>query len=146
MRAVQKLLILLELINAYCYGRSNGVRSTACMSMAPEHDDYAPQSSIAPVQVLPHSIAMKRGQQLKITVRSVAANYTFRGVLVQARAEPSSSASIVGSFAAPSDSALKTMACGGAHSTITHADPTPKSHLLLLWKAPADFRGAIRFR
>jgi hypothetical protein len=113
--------------------------------MTPEHEGFSPQTSIAPVQLLPHSIAIKSGQQMKISVRSVASNYTFKGLLIQARAE-APSREIFGNFAAPTDNSLKLMVCGGSYSTLVHADPTPKSNLLLVWKAPTNFRGFIRFQ
>ncbi|KAG5674315.1 hypothetical protein PVAND_004292 [Polypedilum vanderplanki] len=145
MQSVLKLLIYFVLINTYCYGRSNGVRDTACDSMIPEHDHYTSHSSIAPIQVLPHTISITRGQQMKITIQSVAKNYIFKGIFIQARAE-SLSNQILGSFTSPTDNSLKTMVCGSSNSAIVHADSTLKSNLLLIWKAPTDFRGFIRFR
>jgi len=112
--------------------------------MMPLHGNSVTQTSIPPVLILPHSITIARGQQLKITIQNVASNYTFKGFLIQARAD-SKSNEILGYFLSPADSSVKIMACGNSYSTVSQADPSQKSNILLYWRAPTHFRGSIKF-
>lgn len=143
-----KYFVFLGLINADCQCLPNGVSNSSCLSMMPNHGNFAPKTSIAPVQILPQSITIIRGQQMKITVRSVASNYTFKGFLIQARAV-SQSNEILGTFIAPllnGENIAKTMLCGHADSTVSHGNSLPKSNFVLTWKSPVNYRGHVRFQ
>ena len=131
------LIALVNLIQC----RSNGVSDVACSNLIPIHGDFQPQSSIANVQIVPHAIKINRGQQLKVTMYSSVSDFFFRGFIIQARTV--SNNKIVGSFSATPS--MKTLLCGYLHSTACHNSPSPKSNLLLVWKAPANFRGNVRF-
>lgn len=132
--------ILLSLGSAHC--RSAGVSNVACQNMTPIHGSSVPQESIARVQIVPHAYRLKRGQQLKVSLRAVSSNFTFRGFMIQARNVQSNE--ILGNFLPFSDA--KIMACGNSFSTASHSNPTAKSVQLLLWRAPANFRGYVRFQ
>lgn len=140
-----KIFLLMILSNTYCNCASFGIKNTtACFTMIPLHGNSVTQTSIPPVLILPHSITIARGQQLKITIQNVASNYTFKGFLIQARAD-SKSNEILGHFLSPADSSVKIMACGNSYSTVSQADPSQKSNILLYWRAPTHFRGSIKF-
>lgn len=130
------------LVNA-SEGRSFAVSSVACSNMTPAHGDFEAQSSIGTVQIIPQTIRVNRGQQIKVTLRSVSSNFTFRGYFIQARATKNSE--ILGNFVGGASS-HKIMVCGNSFSTATHSDPSLKSYELLTWKAPSNFRGYLRFQ
>lgn len=132
--------ILVSLASALC--RSAGVSNVACQNMTPIHGSSVPQESIARVQIVPHSYRLKRGQQIKVSLRAVSSNFTFRGFMIQARNVQSNE--ILGSFLPISDA--KIMACGNSFSTASHSNPRAKTVELLLWKAPTNFRGYVRFQ
>lgn len=119
------------LSNKYNNCVSFGIKNTkACSTMMPLHGNSVTQTSIPPVLILPHSITIARGQQMKITIQNVASNYTFKGFLIQARAD-SKSNEILGHFHSPADSSVKIMACGNFNSTISEAVPSQKSKIIL---------------
>lgn len=143
-RSIQ-IVLFVATVSAYCECASFGIKNTsACTTLVPLHGNSISQTSIPPVLIIPHSITIVRGQQMKITIHSVASNYTFKGFLIQARAV-STSSEILGKFFAPKGSSVKIMACGGSFATVSHADPSPKSSFQLQWKSPANFRGSIKF-
>lgn len=121
--------------------RSYGVSDVVCQNMTPVHGQIEPQLSIARVQVLPHAFKVRRGQRLKVTLQVVSNDFTFRGFLIQAR--DLQTGETVGNFV--TSGKIKVMVCGKSFSTATHANPTSKSSELLLWNAPSDFRGFVRF-
>lgn len=122
-------------------GRSYAVSSAACQNMTPIHG-VEPQISIANVQVVPHAMRLKRGQEVKVTLRAISKGYAFRGFLVQAR--DVSTNNILGNFLSGGDE-MKVMVCGDSYSTASHSNPSQKSTQVLRWKAPSDFRGFVRF-
>lgn len=143
--ALCEILLFMASANTYCYCASFGIKNTsACITMVPIHGNSISQTSIAPVLILPHSITIARGQQMKITIQSVASNYTFKGFLIQARAV-SKSDEILGKFLNPADTYVKIMACGDSYSTVSHGDPSPKLNPVLRWRAPVHFRGFLKF-
>jgi hypothetical protein len=109
--------------------------------MFPFHGNADAQNYMALVQIVPHAIRVNRGQLLKVTLRSVVANYTFRGFLVEARSQ---SNAILGNFM-PNQN-IKVFTCENSYSAACHADPSGKSEQLLTWKAPRDYRGSVYFR
>lgn len=125
-----------------CECRSNGVSNVACQNMTPVHGSSEPQLSISRIQVVPHAFRVKRGQQIKVTLRNVSPEFIFRGFLIQARATQTNE--IVGSFIA--SGAVKVMACGNSLSTASHSSPSAKSTELLHWRAPGNFVGSVRFQ
>lgn len=121
--------------------RSFGVSNIACYNMTPLHGDNVAADSIAPVQIIPHAIKINRGQQMKVSLRSVESNYTFRGFFLQARGHANQ---ILGNFIV--QNGTKVIDCANSYSTVTHADPSLKSTLVLVWKAPSNYRGGFRFQ
>lgn len=139
-----------EMFNHFCvliafisstHSRSFGVSNVACQNMTPIHANNVPQDTMARVQIIPHAIKVKRGQQIKISLRSVESNYTFRGFFIQARGPADR---ILGHFLAQDNT--KIIPCSDSYSTATHSDPSLKASLLLVWKAPIDYRGGFRFQ
>lgn len=122
--------------------RSNGVSNVACQNMTPIHGSSESQLSISRIQVVPHAFRVKRGQQIKVTLRNVSPEFIFRGFLIQARTTHTNE--IVGNFIA--SGAVKVMVCGNSFSTASHSSPSAKATELLLWKAPANFVGSVRFQ
>lgn len=144
------LIVHAEMFNNFCvliafisstHSRSFGVSNVACQNMTPIHANNVPQETMARVQIIPHTIKVRRGQQIKISLRSVASNYTFRGFFIQARGPADR---ILGNFLAQGN--IKIIPCSDSYSTATHSDPSMKASLLLVWKAPLDYRGDFRFQ
>lgn len=67
-------------------------------------------------------------------------NFSFRGFFVQARAIENNQ--IVGTFVPKN---YNVITCGNSLSTATHQNPSVKQNQVLLWKAPKDFNGFVRF-
>lgn len=122
--------------------RSYAVTNAVCQNMTPAHGSIEPQISIARMQIVPHAFRVRRGQQIKVSLLRVTTDFNYRGFLIQARSVLSDE--IVGNFLSTEE--MKVMACGNSYSTASHANPTPKTGQVLIWKAPSDFVGSIRFQ
>lgn len=140
LKALQLLLITLGL--DFTQARSYGVSNVACQNMTPNHGGTEAQISIAKVQILPHLFNVSRGKQVKISLQSISSNSSFRGFMIQARGERNNE--VLGIFLSTSEA--KVMVCGNSYSTASHSNPLSKSLVELLWKAPTNFRGAVRFQ
>lgn len=137
-----KILFCLQLSLGLVSSRSFAVSNVACQNMTPVHGSLEPQITLARVQVIPHAVKLRRGQEIIVSLLSLTSNSSFRGFLVQARTTESNA--IVGNFLARAGA--KVIVCGNSYSTASHSDPSLKSSQRLTWKAPIDFRGYIRFQ
>lgn len=122
------------------FSTMNICSNVACQNMTPIHGEILAQISVAKTQIVPHAIKLRRGQQLKLSLRTVATDFTYRGFLIQAR---SSTNQVLGNFI--QTEGVKVMECGNSFSTASHSEPSPKSNHLLIWKAPNNFQGYFRF-
>lgn len=120
--------------------RSNMVSNAACINMTPVHGDFVPQNSTAKVQIVPHAIKMKRGNEIKISLQTTSKTSVFRGFLIQARKVDTNE--IIGTFRGRN---YNIVSCGGFPSTASHQNPSTKSSQILFWKSPMNFQGSVRF-
>lgn len=153
-----KVLWYLLMTMSYASSRSYGVSNLACQNMTPVHGDFKPQNSIARVQIVPHVVKVRseqisylitinlvffkvhRGQQIKISLRSVSDDSVFRGFMIQAK----SGSQLVGTFIA--SSGVKVMNCDNTLASASHSEPSSRNNQIVLWKPPTNFRGYVRFQ
>jgi hypothetical protein len=135
------IIILLTIDILLINARSFSVNTSACFSMIPEHDDIEAQSSIELVQIIPHKIKIYQGQEMKVSLLRTTNNFTFRGFMMQSRDTYTNN--IVGNFIVKD---YNVMSCGYGSNTATHKDPTEKEGLTLIWRAPKQFSGFVRFQ
>ncbi|XP_026869089.2 putative ferric-chelate reductase 1 [Electrophorus electricus] len=129
MRAYIILFACVRIVECY----KNGLISSACGSMAPNHGSSA-QTSAAPYSVTVDKTSYSAGDAVTVTLS--AKSGTFLGFLLEARLIGGSTP--FGSFSSAGTGA-QLLACSGQHSAaVSHSSPTPKSQIQSIWKAPTS--------
>lgn len=133
-------LIILVMTHALVSARSFSVSNAACDSMTPEHGSNQPQTTIARFQIIPHQIKLNRGQEMKVTLQRTSNNFTFRGFMLQSR--DINTNRVVGYFILKN---YNVISCGESSNTATHRDPSQKISETLIWRAPKQYSGFVKF-
>ncbi|XP_075473220.1 putative ferric-chelate reductase 1 isoform X4 [Ascaphus truei] len=133
-------LILCEFLIAHVAGYPNGLVSSVCDTMIPNHNANS-QTSAPPYTVTVSHTSFTAGDRITVTLQGISS--TFRGFLLQARSLPGDN--IVGNFEV-TNSTSQTLNCDGSvGAAVSHTDRSDKSSTSAVWTAPAG-TGNIRFR
>uniref|UniRef100_A0A672L2X9 Amylo-alpha-1, 6-glucosidase, 4-alpha-glucanotransferase n=1 Tax=Sinocyclocheilus grahami TaxID=75366 RepID=A0A672L2X9_SINGR len=124
-----------------CYG--NGLVSSVCGSMKPNHGSNSAQTSTAPFTVTADNTAFKEGDQITVLLNSQPGDQ-FEGFMLQARQVGSTTS--IGTFNVV-DSNAQLLSCNGASRAVSHTSDTKKSSIQAKWTAPTSGQlGDIEFR
>lgn len=139
---MMKVICCFLTFTSLVHARSNSViSSVACSNMTPIHGESQPQKSIAKVQIVPHAFKLKRGREIKLSLHTTSASYSFRGFLIQARKTETNED--IENFISRN---CNVILCGSSYLVASHQNPLLKSSQILVWKAPNNVQGSVRFQ
>ncbi|XP_051989225.1 putative defense protein 3 [Xyrauchen texanus] len=117
----------------------NGIVTSACTSMTPQHGAYNTSRLQAPYTVTSNVSTYTNGQKITVTLQ---ANGTgFKGFLLQT----SYGTGPVGTFTVMGNN-TQLLNCGGMGSAVSHTSKDVKTTIVVQWKAPDSGNKDINFR
>ncbi|KAM5148174.1 putative ferric-chelate reductase 1 isoform 2-T2 [Mantella aurantiaca] len=141
--AVQSFgLIFLAWFSIRADAYSNGLVTSACSTMMPDHGASAQVSSSPYILNLAKS-TYSPGEKITITLTSTSGSTPFKGFLIQARSGTDSTP--LGSFQVTTTDA-QTLTCTTAASAVSHRSMSQKTSLQVTWVAPTSTTADIQIR
>lgn len=140
-------LIVISFVVAKCLASPNGAPPAACDHMTPGHGVEA-QDTISPYHLSVSERNVKGGETITVDIFSTVAGERFKGFLLQARTE-GDDYEIIGEFLENEDEAtpFSFRNCStGLRNAVTHSENSLKDRISLIWRAPENFEGPVRFR
>lgn len=132
-------IALLAIIPLVCPS-STGAPSLACVDLVPRHGQ-PPTALPNPVTIFLSTLGVAPGGQVSIQIVSTS---PFRGFLIQPRVVGTTNNS-PGTFQTSTTS--QSINChGGILNSATHVINDPRSSQTVVWNAPTNFSGQIRFQ
>ena len=121
---------------------STGAPAVACSDLRPNHQPNIPQTGPPPFSVLVSSSNIQPGQTVSILIDSTV---EFRGFLVQPRVVGAVPIQSPGTFMSSPTS--QNLGChGGVMNSATHITNGVRTSQTIVWSAPTNFSGRIRFQ
>lgn len=121
-----------------------GGGTSACETLMPNHGDAVPQITQAPVTITQSHSNIPQGGYLTVTVTSSAADFSFRGFMVQARSLQTNKR-VIGRFVV--NAGMRTVNCPTlpASSVATHTTNDDRTSFTFIWQAYTDYLGPFNF-
>lgn len=140
-------ILILSVVAVVVFSAPGGAPEEACQGLLPSHNGTQAQNSTSPytLSTVPE---LATGTYL-VTVRSINANFTFKGIIIQVRnASAPESYKTFGSFSrvVPTETELQPVTCISANDTVTHTDNSEKRQVQIRWTKPANGSGIAVFR
>nr|A4QP81.1 RecName: Full=Putative ferric-chelate reductase 1 [Danio rerio]AAI39693.1 Zgc:163022 protein [Danio rerio] len=141
-KSPQRLLFVLVSCFGLVQSYKNGLVSSVCGSMMPNHGANA-QISSPPFTVTADKTTFKEGDQITVTLNSQT-GYQFEGFMLQARQVGSSSS--IGTFSVTASN-MQLLTCDGVSArSVSHTSNSKKSSIQAKWTAPTSGQlGNIQF-
>ncbi|XP_012262985.2 putative defense protein 1 [Athalia rosae] len=138
-----RLFILVAGVVAVANAFGTGAPATVCGNLTPKHP-AEPQTGPSPYSISINKGAIKRGDEVKVTLEGITAQDKFKGFLVKAELGDKT----VGRFEVdPTDPEVQTINCpNGQKNAATHRNPDEKSKISINWIAPEDLEGVVVFK
>lgn len=111
--------------------------------MTPKHGNFVPQTTEAPVKIFLSKTQINAGESINFRIESIGQGFQYKGLIIQPR-DSGDAETVVGTLSKTGDDA-QIIDCGGLN-TATHVNFEPKTVTSLIWTAPQDFAGKIRFQ
>lgn len=124
------------------HGFPSGAPNNACESLSPKHNGSIPQTDISPFHFKVNTTNVENGQIIEISVESDDPKRTFKGLLLQARADISVYET-KGTFIIDDESETKLIKCQTDADTVTHISNDTKSIVKFYYNAPAGYEGVL---